>query len=99
MGKSGIDKEKIKNKFVVVGAFLGALFGILLEALYPKVAILEFIYNLFTRQQLGLPIYPDPFVGGSVFAVGGIVPLLFGIVGGLIGFILYKVLLLAKVYE
>ncbi|EKD65472.1 MAG: hypothetical protein ACD_50C00080G0005 [uncultured bacterium] len=92
MGESEINKKMIKNKFVVVGAFLGASFGVLLEALYPKVAILELLYNIFTRQQLRLPVYPDPPIDGSVFAVGVIIPLLFGIVGCLVGIVIYKVM-------
>ncbi|OGM28320.1 hypothetical protein A2962_00555 [Candidatus Woesebacteria bacterium RIFCSPLOWO2_01_FULL_39_61] len=77
------------SKSVAVGILFGILLGIVLQFIYPKLLSLEVLFNSSLRQQTGVPQYPQ-YGSGSIFAVGFLTPLIFGIIGGLTGLIISK---------
>jgi hypothetical protein len=78
------------SKCVVWGFLIGVLVGIAIDIFFPRVLNTELIFNIFFRKETVLPLTPQ-YPLGSVFAVGDFVPLVLGLLGSLMGYIIYKV--------
>lgn len=79
------------SKWVTIGALIGGLVGIILSFVYPELLQFEFLYDVETRQQTGVPLYPQ-YKSGSAFAVGMFVPLMCGLAGAGLGYFFYRVI-------
>lgn len=71
------------------GFLIGILIGFLLQFAFPIFFREELVFNIALRQNLGLPT-DYPIASGSVFGVGFLLPLLLGLIGGIVGVLFFK---------
>jgi len=79
------------RRYVVLGALIGIGLGIIFVFTNTWVLEEEVYFNIVMNERLGFPRdYYSPG-GGSIFAVGSLAPLLFGLVGGGLGFLFFSI--------
>lgn len=69
----------------------GLVLGIILDFVFPQLLDFEFESEVALKQKFGTPIYPPTIKSGSIFAVGGLAPVLCAMLGGVVGLIAYKI--------
>lgn len=77
------------KKYTATGAIIGIIVGITLQIFLPKILEYSLFYEIAQRKTTNIPLSPQ-FTSGSVFSVGFVFPILSGIAGALIGFVIYK---------
>ncbi len=72
-------------KYIAIGSLVGIALGIIATFLFPALLLHESVFNIELRNNLGFSSdYYSP-KAGSPFAVGSLFPVVFGILGGLLG--------------
>ncbi|MCL4418519.1 hypothetical protein M1146_00270 [Patescibacteria group bacterium] len=81
--------DHMQRRFVASGALVGLILGIIASLLFPNLLTLGLDFNRSFNQATG---YPRDFHSekGSVFNSLLFAPILFGLIGGLLGFTIYK---------
>jgi hypothetical protein len=79
----------MKTKFIVTGALLGAIVGLLLSLLFPSLLSTGLDFNQKFNSQIGIPANSFSLKGGSVLNIIMVIPLFFGLIGGLFGYITF----------
>ena len=82
------------KKAVPVGALVGIVLGVILSFIFSGIFEFEFLYNLQSKQLLGLPLanlYGPTASSGSVFAVGMIIPSFGGLIGASVGYLIKEI--------
>lgn len=81
----------MKTKFIVVGIFIGIIVGIIIPFIFPNLLVEGLKFNILFNKGLG---YPADFYspkGGSIINTLPIFPLFSGLIGGVLGLLLYKI--------
>lgn len=78
------------NRTSATGALIGIILGIIIPFLYPNVLNIEFRLEQMVSKLLGYPYGQWSFKGGSIYSVGLLSQLIFGIIGGFLGYIISR---------
>ncbi len=81
----------MKSKFVIIGALIGILVGTILAFLFPSLLNFGLIFNQISNKSLGYPSNSYLVTEGSIYNAYPNIALFFGLIGGVIGFIAFKV--------
>jgi len=73
------------KRFIAIGGLIGILLGIIVSFIVPDLLLFGVQYNSLSNYRLGLPVYTPK--GGSILNSLMVIPLLFGLVGGFLGYI------------
>jgi hypothetical protein len=76
------------KRFIAIGALLGVFVGVIITFLFPSLLIFGAQFNSASNAQLGLPNYFPK--SGSILNSLMVAPMFLGIVGSVLGFIIYK---------
>lgn len=73
------------GRYICSGILLGTGIGIILYFIFPQLLQVDILLNSTFKQQVGLPIYSSKGVdlGGCAFLIG--------LMGGVLGFVIYKI--------
>ena len=77
------------SRFIGIGSLVGIIAGIIASLLFPELLVLGFDFNQEFYLQIGLPFNE---VRGSATNIVFVVPVFMGIIGGIAGIVLYKVI-------
>lgn len=81
----------MKSKFIAIGGLIGILVGITLAFLEPSILRFGLSFNQNFNKGLGSPDNYYLVTSGSVYNALPEVGLLFGLIGGLVGFAVFKI--------
>lgn len=80
----------MQTKFIVLGILTGIVIGFIVPFIFPKLFVEGLKLNILFNKGLNYPADFYSLTGGSIFNVLSIFPLFSGLVGGIVGLILYK---------
>lgn len=81
----------MQTRFIVLGILIGITVGIIIPFIFPNLLVEGLRFNILFNKGLG---YPADFYSpksGSIFNVLTTFPLFLSLVGGVMGFVLYKI--------
>jgi len=76
----------MKTRFIVAGILIGIVIGAIVSLLFPNLLATGTMFNNSLRRTQGLPDY----VTGSILDGFYFYPLIFGLIGGIVGFLVFK---------
>lgn len=78
------------KRFLAIGALAGILIGVLISFLFPDLLKYSAEFNNSSRVAQGLPDYSPK--SGSIFNSLMVMPMFLGILGGVLGLVLFKLI-------